>query len=128
MSARLLSLGFSLLLQPQYMRTQRIEARFGDIAEQRILVTGYSRSNLRPILRLKSLKRGRKEIPAFHHHVVPLLRDKIANNGNDSTSKQFTIRKHVLDRVNNPVQTLGPFLVFASEIPDLRSRNRIARS
>src|SRR6266702_5641472 len=128
MEARLLSLGFSLLLQPQNMRAQRIEALFSDIAEQRILVTGCSRSDLCPIFRLKSLKRGRKEISAFHHHVVPLMPDEIVNDGNDSFSKHFTTRKHVVDGVSNTAQALSPFAVLVGEITDLRSRSRIAHS
>ena len=90
-------------------------------------MTGYGQSDLCPILRLKGPKRGRKEISTFHHHVVPLLRDEIANNGIDILSKQFTIREHVLDRVSNAAQPLSPFVVFASEITDLRSRSRITR-
>ena len=90
-------------------------------------MTGYRRSDLCPILGFKSLKRGRKEISIFHHHVVPLVRDEIANNGNDTLSKHFSIRKHVVDCVGNAAQALSAFVVFASEITDLRSRSRIAR-
>ena len=91
-------------------------------------MTGDGRSDLRPILRLKGLKRGRKEIAIFHHHVMPLVRDEIANNGIDILPKNFSIREHVLDRVSNAMQAFSPFVVFASEITDSRSRNRIARS
>src|SRR6266496_814738 len=126
MKARLLSFSFSLLLQPQNMRAQRIEPLFGDIAEQRILMTGYSRSDLCPILRLEGPKRGRKEISIFHHHVAPLVRDKIANNGIDILPKNFSIREHVIDRVSDAAQAFCPFVVFVSEITDLRSGNRIA--
>jgi len=128
MKARLLSFGFSLLLQPQNMWAYRIEPLFGGIAEQRILMTGDGRSDLRPILRLKGLKRGRKEISIFHHHLVPFVRDEIANNGIDILPKNFTFREYVLDRVSDAAQAFSPFMVFASEITDLRSRNRIARS
>ena len=91
-------------------------------------MTGYGRSDLRPIFRLKGLNRGRKEISIFHHHVVPLVRDEIANNSIDSLPKNFTIREHVIDRVSDATHAFSPFVVFASEITDLRSRNRIARS
>ena len=126
MKACLLSFGFSLLLQAQNMCAQRIEPLFGDIAEQGVLTTGYGRSNLSPILRLKGFKRGRKEISIFHHHVVPLVRDEIANNGIDSLPKNFNIREHVIDRVSDAAQAFSPFLVFANEITDLRSCSRIA--
>ena len=76
----------------------------------------------------KGFERGRKEISIFHHHVVPLVRDEIANNGIDIFPKNFSIREHVLDRVSDAAQAFSPFVVFASEITDLRSRNRIARS
>ena len=91
-------------------------------------MTGYGRSDPRPIVRLKGLTRGRKEISIFHHHVVPLVRDEIANNGIDILPKNFTIREHVLDRVSDVTQAFSPFVVFASEITDLRSCNRIAIS
>jgi hypothetical protein len=32
-------------------------------------------------LEAKSFKRGGKEISIFHHHVLPLARDEIGNNG-----------------------------------------------
>jgi hypothetical protein len=60
--------------------------------------------------------------------VVPLVRDEIANNGIDILPKNFNIREHVLDRVGDAAQAISAFAVFASEITDLRSRNRIARS
>lgn len=110
------------------MCAQRIEPLFGDIAEQRIFLIGYGRSDLRPILRLKGPKRGRKEIAIFHHDMVPLVLDEIANNGIHIFPKNFTIREHAVDRVSDAAQALGPFLVFASEITDLRSRSWIARS
>jgi len=47
-------------------------------------MTGHRRSDFRPIGRLEGLTRGRKKIPIFHHHVPPLVRDEIANNGVDS--------------------------------------------
>src|ERR1700675_3670081 len=101
MKARLLSFGFSLLLQPQNMCAKAIDPLFGDIAGQRILMTGYGPSDLRPILRLEGLKRGRKKISIFHHHVAPLVRDEIANNGIDSLPKNFTIREDVLDHIGS---------------------------
>src|SRR4029453_405994 len=69
---------------------------------------GYGRSDLRPILRLKGFKRGRKEISIFHHHVVPLVRDEIANDDIDILPKNFTIREHVLDRVSDAAQAFTP--------------------
>src|ERR1039458_3892159 len=54
-----LSFSFSLLLQPQDMRAQPIEALLGDIANQRILVAGQGRSDLGPILRFQRLEGGR---------------------------------------------------------------------
>src|ERR1700674_5344206 len=72
-------------------------------------MTGYGRSDLRPIFGLKDLKRGRKEISIFHHHVVPLVRDEIANNSIDSLPKNFTIREHVLDRVSDAAQAFSPW-------------------
>jgi hypothetical protein len=56
------------------------------------------------------------------------VHDEIANNGVDILPKNFSIREHVLDRVSDAAQAFSPFLVFASEITDLRSRSRIARS
>src|SRR6202040_1372913 len=91
-------------------------------------MTDYGRSDLRPILRLKGLKRGRKEISIFHHHVVPLARDEIANNGIDILPKNFTIREHVADRLSDAAQAFSPFVVFGSEITDLRGRYWIALS
>jgi hypothetical protein len=44
-------------------------------------MTGYGRSDLRPILRLEGLERGRKEIAIFHHDVAPLVLYEIANDG-----------------------------------------------
>ena len=90
-------------------------------------MTGYGRSDLRPILRLKGLKRGRKEISILHHHVVPLVHVEIANNGIDSLPKNFNTREYVIDRVSDAAQAFSPFLVFASEITNLRSRSRVAR-
>ena len=90
-------------------------------------MTGYGRSDLRPILRLEGLERGGKEISIFHHHVAPLVRDEIANNGIDSLPKNFNIREYVIDRVSDAAQAFSPFFVFASEITDLRSRSRVAR-
>ena len=90
-------------------------------------MTGYGRSDPRPIVRLKGLTRGRKEISIFHHHVVPLVRDEIANNGIDSLPKNFNIREYVIDRVSDAAQAFSSFFVFASEITDLRSRSRVAR-
>jgi hypothetical protein len=43
-------------------------------------------------LRVKGFECGRKEISIFHHHVVPLVRDEIANNGIDILPKNFSIR------------------------------------
>jgi len=60
--------------------------------------------------------------------VVPLVRDEIANNGIDILPKNFSTREHVLDRVSDAAQAFRAFAMFASEITDLRSRNRIARS
>jgi hypothetical protein len=48
----LVSFGFSLLLQPQNMRSKHIKSLFGDIAKERIPMTGQGCSDLRPILRL----------------------------------------------------------------------------
>ena len=91
-------------------------------------MTGHRRSDFRPIGRLESLKRGGEKIPIFHRHVVPLVRDEITNNGIHSLPKNFTIREYALDRVSDAAQAFSPFKVFASEITDLRSCNRIARS
>ena len=90
-------------------------------------MTGYRRSDFRPIVGLEGLKRGRKKIPVFHHNVAPLVRDEIANNGVDSLPKNFTIREHVLDRVSDAAQAFSPFVVFASEVTDLRGCSRIPR-
>ena len=46
----LVSLGFSLFLQPQDMRPYHIKPLFSDIAEQRAIARGQSRSDLRPVL------------------------------------------------------------------------------
>ena len=75
-------------------------------------MAGYGRSDFRPILRVEGLKRGRKEISILHHHVVPLVRDEIANDGIDSLPKNFTIREDVLDRVSDAAQPFSPFVVF----------------
>jgi hypothetical protein len=91
-------------------------------------MAGYGRSDLRPILRLKGLKRGRKEISIFHHHVLPFVRDEIADNGIDILPKNFTIREHVPDCLSDAAQAFSSFAVFASEITDLRSRHWIALS
>jgi len=91
-------------------------------------MTGHGRSDLGPILRLKGLKRRRKEISIFHHHVASLVRDEIANNGIDILPKNFTIREHIPDRLSDAAQAFRPFVVFASEIADPRSRSRIALS
>ena len=64
----------------------------------------------------------------FHHHVMPLMCDEIANNGIDSFAENFYIREHVLDRASNAVQAFSRFLMFAGEITDLRSSIRIAFS
>ena len=88
-------------------------------------MAGYGRSDLRPIFRLEGLKGGRKEISIFHQHVAPLVRDEIADNSINSLAKNFTIREHVVDRVSDAAQAFSPYVVFASEITDLRSRNRI---
>jgi hypothetical protein len=60
--------------------------------------------------------------------VAPFVRDEIANNGIDILPKHFAIREHVLDRVSDAAQAFSPFVLFVSEITDLCSRNRIARS
>jgi hypothetical protein len=60
--------------------------------------------------------------------VAPLVRDEIANNDIDILPKNFSIREHALDRMSDAAQAFGSFAVFAREITDLRSRNRIARS
>jgi hypothetical protein len=79
-------------------------------------------------LRLKRLKRCRKEISIFHHHVMALVRDEIANNRIDILPKNFTIREHVPDRLSDAVQAFSSFVVFASKITDLGGRSRIALS
>jgi hypothetical protein len=126
--ALLRSFGFSLLLQLKNMRSKRIEPLFGNIAEQRILTSGYGRSDLGPILGLECLKGGREKIAIFHHHVTALVLDEIANDGIHILAKNFTIREHVVNHVSNAAQAFGPSLVLASEITDLRSRSRIALS
>jgi hypothetical protein len=109
------------------MCSQRVEPLFGDVTEERIMVTGYGRSDFRPIVRLEGLSRRRKKIPIFHPHVAPLVRDEIANNGVDCFPEKFPIREHVLDGVSDAAQAFSPFVVFVSQITDLRSCNRIAR-
>ena len=54
--------------------------------------------------------------------------DEIANYGIDILPKNFTIREHVPDRLRDAAQAFSPFVVFVSEITDLRGRNRIALS
>ena len=77
-------------------------------------MTGYGGRDLRPIFGLEGLERGKKEISIFHHHVVPLVHDELANNGIDILPKNFSIREHVLDCVSDAAQAISPFLVFAS--------------
>jgi len=43
-------------------------------------------------------------------------------------AENFTIREHVVNRVSDAAQAFGSFLVFASEITDLRGGSGIARS
>ncbi|GAB9157838.1 hypothetical protein BDS110ZK4_10910 [Bradyrhizobium diazoefficiens] len=52
--------------------------------------------------------------------------DEIANDGIHVLPKQFAVGKNVVDRMSDAAQEFGPFLVFAGEITDLRSRSRIA--
>jgi len=52
MKARLVPFGFSLLFQLQDARAYCVERLFGRLAEQRILMIGQGRRDLRPILRL----------------------------------------------------------------------------
>jgi hypothetical protein len=58
--------------------------------------------------------------------MAPLVLDEIANNGIEILPKNVAIREHVLDRASDTAQAFSPFLVFVSEITDLRSRIRIA--
>jgi hypothetical protein len=60
--------------------------------------------------------------------VAPLVLYEIANDGIDILPKDFAARENTVDRMSDAAQTFGPSLVFASEITDFRSRNRIARS
>ena len=124
----LVSFGFSLLLQPQNMCSQHIKSLFGDIAKQRIPMTGQGCSDLRPILRLQSLEGGRKEITIFHHDVMPLVLYEVANDSIHMLPKDLMIRQRTVDRLSDAVQTFGPYLVLASEITNLRSRSGIANS
>src|SRR5262245_11494271 len=74
-------LDFGLLLQAQDMRAQAIEPLFRGVAEQRIPVIGHCGGDLRPIPRLQRLQRRGKELMVFHHDVVPLALDEVANDG-----------------------------------------------
>jgi len=87
---------------------------------------GHGRSDLRPIFRLESLQGGGKEIAIFLHDVAPLVLYEIANDGMHILPKQFAIRENIVDRMSDAAQKVGPLLVFASEITDLRSRTGIA--
>ena len=128
MKARLVSFGFSLLLQLQDTRSQRVERLFGRLAKQRILMAGQRRGDLRPILRLQSLEGGRKEITIFHHDMTPLVLYEIANDVIHILPKDFTIREDTVDRLSDAAQTLSPFLVLKCEVTDLCSRSGIANS
>jgi hypothetical protein len=74
-----------------------------------------------PIPSAPPLRGGAKFANVFAPQLKPLL-------SVPAPSANFTIREHVLDRVSNAAQAFSPLVVFGSEITDLRSRNRIARS
>ena len=53
----------------------------------------------------------------FHHHVAPLVRDEIANNGVDVFPKNLTIREHVPDGLGDTAQAISPFVMFRARSP-----------
>ena len=124
MKARPVSFGFSLLFQLQDTRSYRVEGLFGRLAKQRILMLGQGRSDFCPILRLQSLEGGRKEIAIFHHDVIPLVLDEIANDVIHILPRDFTIRENTLDRFSDAAQTLSPFLMLKCEVTDFCGRSR----
>ena len=78
-----IAVDFSLVCQLRDTRSQRVERLFGGVAEQRIVMTGQGRRDLRPILRFQSSEGGGKEIAIFHHHVPPLVLYEIAKGFDD---------------------------------------------
>ena len=85
------SFRLSFLLELQNMPSHDLEPLFDDLAEKRVPLISRSRGNLRPILRLQSLDRGRKEITLFHGHMTPFMLDEVANDVVDSLAQQFPI-------------------------------------
>ncbi len=91
-------------------------------------MSGQGSSDLRPISRLQSPEGGRKEITIFHHDVMPLVLDEVANDGINILPRHLMIRQRLVDRLSDAVQTFNPCSVLASEITHLRSRSGIANS
>jgi hypothetical protein len=74
------------------MPSHGIKAFFDGLTEKRILPIGQSRGDLRPLLRLQSPNRGRKEIPLFHGDMAPFVLDEVANDVVDGFPQDFPIR------------------------------------
>ena len=59
---------------------------------------------------------------------MALVRYEVANDSIHMLPKDLMIRQGTVDRLSDAEQTLGPYLVLASEITNLRSRRGIANS
>ncbi len=110
------------------MPSHSLEPLFGIFTEKRVLLTGQSRRrDLRPVLRLQSLDRGWKEITLFRGDMVPLLHDEVANDAVYGVPRDFLIHQYTLDRLRDPVQTLGSAPMLGREIANLCRSGGIAR-
>ena len=116
-----------LLLQPQDMPSHGVEPRFDGRTEKRILLIGQYRGDLRPLLTLQRLNRGRKEIPLFHGDMAPFVLDEVENDVVDGVPQDFPIGQDTLDRLCDPPQTFAGPPVLGREIANIRSRGGIAR-
>src|ERR1043166_6819997 len=80
-----------LPLQLQDMASDALAPGGDGFADEAGALTGQSRGDLRPILRLQRLDRGRKEVALFHGHVTTFLLDEVANDVIDGLSLEFPI-------------------------------------
>jgi hypothetical protein len=117
---------FSFSSHLQDTRPERVERRFGRVAEQPIPMTGQRRRDLRPISRRQGVEGSRIEVTIFHHNVTPLVLYEIANDTIHVLPQDLTIREDTVDRLSDTAQTLGPFPVLEREVTDLRCRSGIA--
>jgi hypothetical protein len=109
----------SLLLQLQDMLSHSVEPLFDAFTEKRILLIRQCRGDLRPVLRLQSLDRGRKEITLFHRDMAPLVHDEVANHIVDGVPHDVPIPQHTLDRLHSPAQTFGAIPMLGREIANI---------